>query len=188
PNNTELILLWPHGRAAPEPAPVAGYAVQPLPPDRDEGWVAIQQQAVPRYEPSDLYGWLARYRRLVLPQGILVAVDERSGAPVATAGSLATPRSDRFAAGGEIGWVATVPEHRRRGLARWLCALATARLLPDGFSAIFVSTGADMPDALRLYLRLGYLPYLYAADQRQQWARICSALNHPFTPQRWPTC
>jgi mycothiol synthase len=83
--------------------------------------------------------------------------------------------------------VATVPEHRGRGLATWVSALATRRLLEDGFRRVFLCTGDDMPDAIRVYLRLGYLPCLYASDQRDRWSCICESIGAPFAPDRWPT-
>jgi len=183
----DIILVWPGDRELPEPVPVPGYSVRALPPALDSWWVDIHRKAVPSFAEPDLVRWLERYRSLALPEGILVATDEATQEPVATAGSLAHSKDGMFPDGGQIGWVATVPEYRGRGLARWLTALATLRLRRDGFRNVFLCTGEDMPAAIRVYLRLGYLPCLYASDQRDRWGRICAAIEKPFEPERWPT-
>jgi mycothiol synthase len=183
----DIILVWPHGRAAPATQPVDGYVVQALPRARDAWWVDVHRQAVPAWGEAQLRLWLERYRSLALQDGILVATDGETGAPAATAGSIAHDRDGLFPGGGQLAWVATVPAHRGRGLATWLSALATARLCRDGFTNIFLCTGDDLTAAIRVYLRLGYLPCLYASDQPKRWARICAAIGHPFEPVRWPT-
>ena len=182
---TESILVWPRGRQAPQPLPVDGYSIQPLPADQDSWWLNIQCQAVPHYTSDLLTPSLERYRRLALAEGILIAVEECSRLPVATAGSLISPRDDLFLNAGEIGWVATVPEHRQKGLSQWLCGVALNRLLAQDFDTIFLSTGRDMPDAIRLYFRLGFVPYLYAPEQWGEWEEICQENRLPFEPDRW---
>jgi len=183
----EVFLVWPGGKEVPRPTPVAGYTLQVLTPSRDPWWIEIHRRAVPTFVPADLEAWLQRYRRLALPGGILVAIEDGTGEPVATAGSLADSREGLFPDGGQLGWVATVPEHRGRGLSGWLCALATLRLQEEGFRRIFLSTGEDMPAAIRVYLRLGFVPCLLDMRQRDPWARICRAVGAPFDPERWPT-
>jgi len=167
--------------------PVGGYSVRSLPRSLDSWWIDIHRKAVPVFGESDLKGWLERYRSLALPRGILVATDDASGDPVATAGSIANSKDGMFPEAGQLGWVATVPDHRKRGLASWLCALATIRLQQDGFKRIFLCTGDDMTPAIRVYRQLGYLPCIYASDQHSRWARICQLIDMPFEPDHWPT-
>lgn len=182
----DIIMVWPSGKS-PDPLPVSGYSVRVLPRSLDDWWIDIHRKAVPVWKAPDLARWLDRYRMLALPDGILVATDVATGSPVATAGSIANSKEGVFSQGGQLAWVATVPEHRGRGLASWLSALATIRLQRDGHGTIFLCTGDDLTSAIRVYLRLGYLPCLYASDQRDRWARICEAIGHPFEPDGWPT-
>lgn len=185
----DIILVWPSGREAPpDPVSVPGYAVQPLSHHQDSWWIDIHRKAVPSFSESNLIDWLDRYRELALPSGILVATDDATGEAVATAGSIAHSKDGMFPGGGQLAWVATVPEHRERGLASWLGALATTRLTQEGFERIIVCTGDDMLAAIHVYLGLGYVPCLYASDQRERWARICEAIGHPFKPTDWPSC
>ncbi len=132
-----MVLVLPADCRVPEPTPVAGYSVRPLPRALDSWWIDIHRRAVPGFGVPDLESWLERYRSLALTRGILVATDNVSGDPVATAGSIANSKDGMFPDAGQLAWVATVPEHRRHGLAHWLCALATLRLQQDGFRRIF---------------------------------------------------
>jgi mycothiol synthase len=183
----DIILVLPKGSEVAVPAPVPGYPARALPPSLDAWWVQIHRKAIPAFGETDLEGWLATYRGFALPAGILVATSDATGEPVATAGSLANSKGGMFPDAGQLGWVATVPAHRGRGLALWLCALATLRLQEAGFRSIFLCTGDDMPTAIKVYLRLGYVPCLYAADQGDRWARICQVTGTRFEPDRWPT-
>ncbi len=179
--------MWPENQKVPDPATVTGYSVRELPPALDSWWIDIHRKATPWFAVSNLESWLGEYRNLSLNQGVLVATEDATQQPVATAGSLSNSKAGMFPDGGQLGWVATVPEHRGRGLATWLCALATIRLKEDGFKKVFLCTGEDMPQAIRVYLRLGYIPCIYASDQRDRWAQICQEIGNPFEPDQWPT-
>ena len=183
----DIIMVWPKGRPQVVAKPVGGYRVDVLPAERDSWWIEIHRKAVPSWSEEKLREWLARYRRLSLADGVLVAIDEETGAPVATAGSIDDSKDGMFPGGGQIAWVATAPAHRGRGLATWLSGLATNRVLSEGFGRVFLSTGDDLTAAIRVYLNLGYVPCLYAADQEVRWAKICEAVEHPFEPSTWPT-
>ncbi len=164
-----------------------GYSLRPLQATEDETWIKVYAAAVPTFTRADFVEWLNRYRSLALTDGILLVTDDSSGQPVATAGSIAHSKGDMFPRGGQLAWVATVPGHRKKGLGRWISAVATARLQRDGFRNIFLTTGDDLTPAISVYLALGYIPCLYADDQRQRWEDICRIINHPFRPERWPT-
>ena len=183
----DIIMVWPASREIPAPTPPAGYSARTLPRALDSWWIDIHRRAVPAFRVQDLGLWLERYRSLSLTQGVLVATDDATQEPVATAGSIANTKQGMFPNGGQLAWVATVPEHRGRGLAGWLSALATDRLQREGFELIFLCTGDDLTAGIRVYLRLGYLPCLYASDQPGRWARICEAVGAPFEPGHWPT-
>lgn len=183
--NPDIILVWPKGKGSPSYVKTAGYSVSPLDPTEDEIWVAIHRLAIPSFSASDLHRWLARYRTLALQKGIFIAREDKSGDPVATVGSLADAKDGMFPLGGQLGWVATVPAHRGRGLASWLCGLATERLLTEGFENIFVCTGDDMLPAIRVYLGLGYVPCLYAPDQRARWEIISHSIPQCQDQSQW---
>jgi GNAT superfamily N-acetyltransferase len=185
--NPDIIMVWPEGQCLSDPEPPVGYSVKALPRERDSWWIAIHRQAVPSFQVADLEQWLERYRSFALDEGILVAIHDRTGAAVATAGSIAHSKDEMFPGGGQLAWLATVPAHRRQGLGAWLSALATSRLQREGFRRIFLSTGDDLTGAIRVYLRLGYVPCFYASDQRARWNRICQDTGWEFEPDSWPS-
>jgi mycothiol synthase len=67
-----------------------------------------------------------------------------------------------------------------------VCAAATARLLSAGYGRIYLQTDDWRLPALLTYLRLGYVPFLYAADMPSRWQSVCEALGWPYTPEAWP--
>ena len=91
-----------------------------------------------------------------------------------------------FPFGGELGWVASVPAHQRCGLGRALSLAATNRLIQAGYRSIRVGTQDHRLAAIKLYLTLGYVPFLYAGEMVERWHGICEALQWPFTPENWP--
>ncbi len=184
--NPDILLVWPPRQSVPDLAPPPSINVRPLRPDEDSTWVELHQESVPTFTAGDLRTWLARYRELALESGNLLAEDHETNRPVATAGSIANDKDGMFPGAGQLAYVATVPSARRRGLATWLSALALRRLLTDGYRRIFVCTGDDLLPAIRIYLRLGFVPCLYAADQRERWQVICERIDAPYEPERWP--
>jgi mycothiol synthase len=184
---TEPILVWPKGRGVPRTQLPPGYEVRAALAADDDAWVRIHRLAIPGLSEATLRAGLAGYRPDALEGGILIAWENSSGLPVATAGSLADSKGEMFPSGGQLGWVATVPGHRGRGLSTYLCSLATQRLLDDGFSSVFLSTGDEMRAAIRTYMRIGYIPCLYDALQPPRWQAICRVASLPFEPERWPS-
>jgi len=186
-NSPDIILVWPKGQILLTPQPIPGYTVQVLTPELDEQWIEIHREAVPSFPASDLVTWLERYRSLALKDGILVVTDDSTEQPVATAGSIDYDKDGMFPKGGQLAWVATVPEHQKHGLATWLSALVTKRLIDENFENIFLCTGDDLLPAISVYLRLGYLPCLYASDQPDRWGEICDIIQYPYEPHLWPS-
>jgi mycothiol synthase len=88
-----------------------------------------------------------------------------------------------FPFGGELGRVATTPAHQSNGLGSAVSAAATRRLIGAAYESVRVGTQDHCLPAIKVYLRLGYVPYLYAASMAERWQRICARLDWPFTPE-----
>jgi mycothiol synthase len=82
--------------------------------------------------------------------------------------------------GGELGWVGADPEHKGKGLGRVVCAAVTTRFLRAGYKDIFLRTDDFRLPALKIYLSLGYEPFLFCNGMRQRWQDICTKLNWPI--------
>ncbi len=87
--------------------------------------------------------------------------------------------------GGELGWLACDPAHRGKGLGQAVSAAVTVRLIRAGFRHIHLYTEHWRLPALKTYLKLGYVPFLYNSEMWEQWRTICEQLKWPFTPEAW---
>jgi mycothiol synthase len=182
-----LFLLWPLFRLM-DPPDVwlpEGYALRTYEHGDEDTWLTIQNLAEPVVPGVDLDARLEEYLSLVLPNGLFFAVHVASGEAVATAGALHNTRDGMFPFGGELGWVATIPTHQSRGLGTAVSAAATRRLIGSGYESIRVGTQDDRLPAIKVYLKLGFVPYLYAAGMAERWQHICAKLAYAFTPEAW---
>ena len=182
-----LYLLWPRHRLATPPLATCPLRYAPRLYESSDGpaYRALISDAAFAAGPDYLHQTLDA----ALPAGLIVVVDERTGQLAATACALHNPRGGHyyFPFGGELGNVAVHPDHRRCGLGRFVSAAATARLLSAGYTSIRVGTQDDRLPALKLYLTLGYVPFLYAVEMAERWRMVCEHLGWPYTPDAWPT-
>jgi mycothiol synthase len=86
---------------------------------------------------------------------------------------------------GEVGWVAGDPAHAGRGLGMAVCAAVTARCIEIGYRHIHLYTEHWRLPALKIYLMLGYVPYLYIPEMPERWRDVCAQLGWPYTPEVW---
>jgi mycothiol synthase len=180
----QLHMLWPASLLAQRPAPVTapGYELRTYRPGDEDGYLAVMRAAgFNGFDEEMVATWVTR----ALPDGLFFVAERATGLLVATA--LATHRPTALHPfGGELGWVAVRPQHRGRRLGTAVCAAATARLLDAGYRRVYLQTDDWRLPALLTYLRLGYVPFLYAADMAERWQSACEALSWPYTPEAWP--
>jgi mycothiol synthase len=127
-----------------------------------------------------LQPWLAR----ILPDGWFMAVHEASQAIVATAMALHS-HSEQHPFGGELGWLAGDPVHAGKGLGMAVSAAVTVRFIGARYRNIHLYTEHWRLAALKTYLKLGYVPFLYAPEMLDRWRAVCAQLQWPFTPEVW---
>ena len=111
-----------------------------------------------------------------------MVVHKESGKIVTTAMAL---RSDAYPAGGELGWFAGDPAHAGKGLGLAVAAAVTAHFINVGCRNIHLYTEHWRLAALKTYLKLGYIPFLYTPEMPERWRAICAQLQWPFTPEAW---
>jgi mycothiol synthase len=180
-----LFLLWPRSRLTDPPKIrlPQGYTLRCYQPGDEATWRTIQNAAEPVQPGVDLDELCKTYLSCLLPNGLFFAIHLATGDAVATAGALHNTRDGMFPFGGELGWVATIPAHQSKGLGMVVSAAATRRLIAAGYESIRVGTQDDRLPAIKLYLRLGYVPYLYATDITERWRQICTELAWPYAPE-----
>jgi mycothiol synthase len=121
---------------------------------------------------------IAAVRRRLIPGGFFVIEDAGTGQIVATAQCTHAP-TERHPEGGELGWVASHPEHRGKGLGRTVCACATQRLRDAGYRRIYLSTDDFRLPAIAIYLALGYTPNPYRDGMTDRWESVGQRLHRP---------
>jgi len=177
-------MLWPAELLASPPCvEVAdGYRLRTFQPGDEPAYCALLASAgFADWNGAKVAEWLHR----VLPEGLFFAVHLKSGALAATA--MAAHRSSpEHPFGGELGWVACDPAHRGAGLGLAVCAAVVARFLSAGYSRIYLKTDDHRLPAIKSYLRLGFVPYLFQDDMASRWSAVCAQLRWAFCPERWP--
>ena len=114
-----------------------------------------------------------------LPGGFFFIVHEKTGKIVATTAALHNPiQGHPFA--GELGWVAADPEHKGKGLGYVVCAAVTKRFLDAGYENLFLRTDDFRLPAIKTYLKLGWVPYLFEEGMESRWKKVCEDLKISF--------
>jgi mycothiol synthase len=114
-----------------------------------------------------------------LPDGFFVIEHSPSRRLVAAAMAQHQP-SACHPCGGELGWVAGDPDHKGKRLGRAVCAAATKRLLEIGYRNIYLLTDDFRLPAIKVYLELGYVPFLSAPDVEGRWRNVFARLGADF--------
>lgn len=141
----------------PAPIPVAGYRLLVGPAVAPGVWADVHNRSFAdhwRYSPrteGELMAWRP-------PELSLLAVADDGSPAAVTLGQMESYAIDtRAQPVGIVASVGTLPEHRRRGLARWLVAEVLARLRRAGArSASLYVDGLNPTGAPALYRDLGF--------------------------------
>jgi len=182
----QLEMIWPREKLGdvPEIPPPAGYALRTFRPGDDDEFIGLMQSA-------GFDGWnremLHAALQKALPDGIFLAVHTETDAMVATAMATHNP-AERHPYGGELGWVAAHPDHRGRGLGLVVCAAVMKRYAAAGYRRIYLKTDDWRLPAIKTYLRLGFVPFLFAPDMEERWREVCRKLGWNVEIDRWPHC
>lgn len=125
------------------------------------------------WDDEKLRPWLYR----ILPEGWFMAVDEASGEIAATC--MAThDHTWQVPFCGEVGWTAAHPDHQGKGLGRAVVSAVVGRFLQAGYSIIHLYTEVWRLPALKMYLRLDFVPYgVEEEEERLKWERIYEQLG-----------
>jgi mycothiol synthase len=180
----QLKMLWPAQRLNSPPAVhlATGYTLRTYQPGDEAGFFKVMDQAgFTNWDEEKLRPWFLK----MLPDGWFFVLHQASGEIVATAMANHNPQP-LHPFGGELGWVAAHRDHAGKGLGMTVCAAVVRRLLRAGYRNIYLNTDDWRLPAIKTYLRLGWVPFLYAPDMKERWQAICPQLNWAFTPQEWP--
>jgi len=176
-------MVWPPQvlGAPPVPRLAPGYGLRTyLPGDEPRFYEVMALSGWRGWDDERLKPWIAR----IPPDGWWMVLHQASQTIVATAMAL-HDHTDHHPFGGELGWVASDPAHGGKGLGMAVCAAVTARLIAAGYRNIHLYSEDWRLPALKTYLRLGYIPFLYLPEMHDRWQSVCNQLAWPFRPEEW---
>jgi mycothiol synthase len=163
PKPPQLQMVWPTEllRCPPTFQPANGYRLRQYSPDDLAAYLDLMHLAgFEHFNPAFLDGMLRR----ILPRGFFVIEEQAAGLPVASAMATHNP-CDLHPCGGELGWVAAHPAHAGRGLGLAVCAAVVRRYLEMGYERIYLKTDDWRLPAIKVYLKLGFRPFLLEFPQ-----------------------
>jgi mycothiol synthase len=179
----QLQMLWPEARlnAPPTVELPPGYHLRTYRPGDETRFYELMALAGwPGWDMEKLEPWLYR----ILPEGWFMAVHTASDKLVATTMATHDPTwVEPFCA--ELGWVAADPAHTGKGLGTAVVAAATTRMIAAGYRHIHLYTEHYRLPALKIYLKLGYLPYLPDSEIVPVWRQVCEQLDRPIELEEW---
>ncbi|MBI4870545.1 MAG: GNAT family N-acetyltransferase [Candidatus Riflebacteria bacterium] len=184
PRPPKLHMLWPDRllSVAPPVKVASGYALRVFRPSDTPTYLRLMHLAGFTYWTAEI---LDKYLQKALPDGFFIAEELATGALAATA--MATHNPDLFHPfGGELGWVAGDPAHAGKGLGKAVTAAVTCRFLAAGYRRIYLKTDDWRLPAIRIYLDMGWEPFLYEPGMSERWRTICEKVDYPFRPEAWP--
>jgi mycothiol synthase len=181
PEPSQLEMLWPpDADLPPVPNVPSGFRLRPYTPADEAAYMTLLDRAGMGRCPLEY--WFQH----LLPEGFFVVESPQPGRLAAACFASHHP-APRHPYGGNLGWLAADPEYSGRGLGRSATAAVVRRLRSAGYHRIYLTTDDSRLPALAVYLRMGWVPLLFADDMRGRWERVCARLEFPFTPERWPT-
>jgi mycothiol synthase len=172
-----LQMVWPRQRLQQPPTVTVppGYLLRTYQPGDEPGYYKLMALAgFPEWNDAYLTEWIGR----ILPEGWFMAMHEATGEIVATA-MACYDHTDLHPFGGALGWVAGNPAHAGKGLGAAVSAAATTRLIAAGYRDIHLDTEDERLTALKIYLTLGYQPFLYSPAMKGRWQAVYDKLNWP---------
>jgi mycothiol synthase len=182
-SDLQVQMVWPERllNARPPVSISPEYRLRTYQPGDEPHFYKLMELAGwPGWNDEKLRPWLFR----ILPEGWFMVVYAASGELVATAMAL-HDHTWLYPFCGEVGWVAGDPAHAGQGLGMAVSAAVTARFMDAGYRNIHLYTEHWRLPALKIYLKLGYIPFLVTPKMTEPWRAICAQLSWPFTPEVW---
>lgn len=115
------------------------------------------------------------------PDVAAVYIAMREGEPAATASARRMP--GRYPGSGYLHWVASDPAARGLGLGAAVVVRVLERFREEGYGDSVLETDDPRLPAIRLYLRLGYVPEHVDPSHPERWGEVLRSLGPPWDGQ-----
>ena len=167
----QLEMIWPGLPAPSVPDLPAGFVLRTYHDSDEAGYRDLVERTFGhRFE---LEYWLDR----TVSGGLFIVEDIVSGSIAATCMASHHPMV-RNPDGGNLGWLATDPKYRGRGLGTIVSAAVTKILIDGEFREINLHTDDYRLSAIAIYLRLGWKPNCFSKVMSERWNRVTMQLAH----------
>ena len=173
PVKLQLQMIFPENafKKAVVPKPPAGYALRTYKKGDEKGYVRVMQKA-----GFEKWNYTGEVLKTALPEGIFFIVHKKTGKIVATACAQNYP-ADIHPQGGVLGWVAADPGHRGKNLGYIVSMAAVQKLVKLGYKRIYLLTDDWRLPAIKIYLKMGFIPLHYKPDMKKRWAEVVKLLG-----------
>lgn len=145
---------------------------------KNAGWEDWDEKSLDEYIPR------------ILPKCWFTVIEEKTGKIVATAMGL-KDTADWDPKGGQFGWLACDPKHRGKGLGLAVTSRVINKMKKLGYESIHLGTEDYRLAAIKIYFKLGFVPYLHetsgsdkmaepALGMKERWEKICTQIDWPL--------
>ena len=147
------------------------YQLRRYRPGDAANWVRIHQEADVYNEiRSDLFpGQFGSDEEELAARQFYLCDGEGQAVGTATAWYNNDFRGERY---GQVHWVAIVPEHQGKGLAKPLMTAVLRRLRELGHDRVYLSTNPPRLPAIHLYMKFGFVPMAQTEQERSIWEEV----------------
>lgn len=160
--------------AVPAPLlPAGGFALRTFREGDESSWLEIIRGSYEGDWGPDSFARCIRGDAAFLPERLFFAT--HNNRPVGVAGAF-----QKLIHGDRTGYVhmmAVLPAHRRRGLGTALLCACLQYFRAQGWSDAVLDTENTRLDAIRLYLRNGFLPMPEIPGDEERWAEVLRQLT-----------
>ena len=83
--------------------------------------------------------------------------------------------------GSQLGWLVGDPAHAGKRLGTIVSAMVTNRLATAEYALPYLQTNDFRFEAIAIYLKLGWRPYLFADDMEPRWRDVYAGMGLTYT-------
>ncbi len=142
-----------------------GYEIKSMKPGEEAIWCYVCEGEFDLTDCTVESYYSKMNKDKVKPEDVLFIYHE--GKPVGTSTALLESNGDAF-----LHYVAIRPEYRGKGLAYPLITAVLALHRERGRKDCYLTTDDWRLPAIKGYLRLGFLPFLWSEDARERWEKV----------------
>ena len=164
----QLVMMKESLAALPAVALPAGYSLRHFLPGDESNWERVLDQSFGVTNPPRRFVNIMGRDSACAPERILFIMYD--GVAVATASAWYRP--EWGAETGYVHYVGTSADHKGKKLGYWVSLAALHRFVFEGRSRAVLQTDDHRVPAVKIYLELGFEPWLVEENQRQRWRAI----------------